>query len=44
LSEKVTRFETDENLSGLTSYSPPTVYPPPPGSRESSGAVMLNFV
>src|SRR5919197_962535 len=36
------KLEIRPNLSGLTSYRFATVYPPPPGNRESIGAVLLN--
>ena len=33
---------TSPNLVETTSFSPAMTFPPPPGSRESVGAVMLN--
>src|SRR5262245_33696716 len=35
-----TRLLTTPNLAGAMSYRPHTWYPPPSGSRESTGAVM----
>src|SRR5882672_12859442 len=37
-----TRLSTWPNFDGLTSYNPQSWFPPPPGSRGSTGAVMQN--
>src|SRR5688572_31146329 len=40
-SASVARLSTCPDLAGTTSKSVPTGYPPPPGSRESDGAVIV---